>query len=324
MAQTQGYTPKMATAERLVPTLGTTETSTELASQWRRLTRASTVVALVTSPAVYLWFHRHDGWPWYWSLLAAAGLVIAFRGLVDLGLRRAIPWPSLFGIEDHRLKEQDVVGRRRAWFWHRLVHFAILVAFLVTIVFVVQLALGKDVTWLGTGGALLHGFGRAVGSRTFWTQSIFVFFLFISNFLIFLGPMMLMGIDAWIVRWLARKARKLAAKWGGQCIVFIDEIDAVGTRRSALQGGASSFEPTGSGPFYGPWGALNPSGDLIVESRAWRERMFELRAPESRSPYPPWARKLRNLLNQGLFPGMMGGGGQLALHQLLLPMDGSE
>jgi hypothetical protein len=44
------------------------------------------------------------------------------------------------------------------------------------------------------------------------------------------------GVDALIVRYLARKAKRLAAKWGGQCIVFIDEIDAVGMRRSALGG----------------------------------------------------------------------------------------
>src|SRR5207248_9629054 len=43
------------------------------------------------------------------------------------------------------------------------------------------------------------------------------------------------GIDAVLVRFLARKAKKLARKWGGQCIVFIDEIDAVGMRRQALQ-----------------------------------------------------------------------------------------
>ena len=42
------------------------------------------------------------------------------------------------------------------------------------------------------------------------------------------------GIDAIIVRFLARKAKKLARKWGGQCIVFIDEIDAVGMRRQSL------------------------------------------------------------------------------------------
>ena len=44
------------------------------------------------------------------------------------------------------------------------------------------------------------------------------------------------GIDALIVRFLARKAKKLAAKWGGQCIVSIDEIDAVGMRRAPSGG----------------------------------------------------------------------------------------
>src|SRR5919197_1150344 len=162
MAETQGYTPKMATAE---------------------------------GPVAFLCSHRHIGWPWYWSVLAAAGLVVAFRGVVDLGLRRFIPWPSLFGIEDRRLKEQDVVARRRSWFWARLVRDVVLVVLFVTTVFLVQLALGKDVTWLGTGDAIWHGFWHAVGSRTFWTQAIFVFFLFISNFLIFLGPLLLMGIS---------------------------------------------------------------------------------------------------------------------------------
>ena len=42
------------------------------------------------------------------------------------------------------------------------------------------------------------------------------------------------GMDAVLVRWLAFKAKRLAAKWGGQCIVFIDEIDAVGRRRQSL------------------------------------------------------------------------------------------
>src|SRR5205823_5409848 len=81
------------------------------------------------------------------------------------------------------------------------------------------------------------------------------------------------GIDALIVRFLSRKAKKLARKWGGQCIVFIDEIDAVGMRRQALQGGGQSMTVEPGLPLYGPYGALNPSGDVIVENEAWRERM---------------------------------------------------
>jgi ATP-dependent Zn protease len=133
------------------------------------------------------------------------------------------------------------------------------------------------------------------------------------------------GIDALIVRFLARKAKRLARKWGGQCIVFIDEIDAVGLRRQALQGNNMNpldvVEPT----FYGPYGAINSSGDLIHESAAWRDHMFNLRAPEPRSSYPPWMHKMANIVNQGIMPGMMGGGqGQLALNQLLVTMDGID
>src|SRR5205814_2950157 len=59
------------------------------------------------------------------------------------------------------------------------------------------------------------------------------------------------GIDAIIVRFLARKAKRLARKWGGQCIVFIDEIDAVGMRRRAL-GGGGTMTPPGELPTFGP------------------------------------------------------------------------
>src|SRR5215218_11119530 len=122
-----------------------------------------------------------------------------------------------------------------------------------------------------------------------------------------------MGMDVVIVRWLARKAKKLARKWGGQCIVFIDEIDAVGMRRQSLgpAGGfatplpATRFEELA---FYGPNGSLTASGDLILETRAWRDRLFAARAPEPRQTF------LGRIVNQMPVPGMAGGG-QLALNQ---------
>src|SRR5438874_116831 len=136
-----------------------------------------------------------------------------------------------------------------------------------------------------------------------------------------------LGIDAVIVRVLVRKAKRLAAKWGGQCIVFIDEIDAVGMRRQAVQGlpaGQQHLPTIHDYCFHGPLGALTPSGDLVFETRAWRERLFEARAPERRSPYPPVVRKLGSIVNQAFPGGMMGGTGQLALNQLLVSMDGID
>ena len=80
------------------------------------------------------------------------------------------------------------------------------------------------------------------------------------------------GVDAIIVRYLAWKAKRLARKWGGQCIVFIDEIDAVGMRRQALGGGApvGGFTPHDISDhlFFGPNGALTGSGDLVLETGA--------------------------------------------------------
>ncbi len=383
----------------------------------------ATLVAVLTSPAAYLWYHRSLGLSPLAAAAAAAATVICFRGLVDLLTRRLIPWPSLFGTADARLQEEDITNRRRAWTWRFIFRLAIWLFSIVTIVFLWRLITadaGESVTWWGTAGDILNGIGNVLTSATLWIQVVFVFFLFMANFLIFMGPLMLMGIsqirgyepgdaewgvrlddvrgqaeakeevrrvvtlwqsgegfesaggkrergllfhgapgtgktmlakaiatgfnspfvsipgsgfaqtfigiDALIVRFLARKAKKLAKKWGGQCIVFIDEIDAVGTRRAALGQSSTVANALATPQFFGSWGAPVPGGDVIVESRAWRDYLFEVRAPEPVSPYPPWARKIGNIMNQGVFPGMFGGGGmgQLALNQLLVTMDGID
>src|SRR6476469_2978639 len=134
------------------------------------------------------------------------------------------------------------------------------------------------------------------------------------------------GLDSILVRYLARKAKRLARKWGGQCIVFIDEIDAVGMRRSSL-GSSMTRSTTGRYDdhcFYGPNGSLTPTGDLILETRGWRDRMFEQRDSGPGSPYPAWYTKLAGIVNQAFPGGMMGGTGQLALNQLLVTMDGID
>ncbi len=136
------------------------------------------------------------------------------------------------------------------------------------------------------------------------------------------------GIDVIVVMWLIRKAKRLARKWGGQCIVFIDEIDAVGMRRASLGPGAATGMGLGTQSiedycFFGPWGALTPTGDLILETRAWRERLFAERADQPVSRIPPILAKPAELVQRYMFPGGMGGGfGGQALNQLLVQMDG--
>jgi SpoVK/Ycf46/Vps4 family AAA+-type ATPase len=133
------------------------------------------------------------------------------------------------------------------------------------------------------------------------------------------------GMDAVIVRFLARKAKKLAAKWGGQCIVFIDEIDAVGMRRRSL---GTGFRPYADDSihdhlFFGPNGALTPDGDLLLETREWRDRLFTMRAQPPAQVYPAIVARLKSAIDQFMIPGM-GGGGSLALNQLLVVMDGID
>jgi ATP-dependent Zn protease len=426
-ARRRVYTAEMTTADEAAPSpvLAAREESRALSDQWRTLRRSATFVAVISSPAAFLWLWKHTGLSLGWAIVATAFAAFAFRGALDLVFRRFIPWPSLFATDDRRLREEDVLNRRRAWFWHSIFRLALFVSIVITIVFLAQLLFGGDVSWWGTAKSLGTGFGHAVKSRQWWTQAILVMFLFLSNFLIFMGPLMLMGIsqirgfepgdanwgvkledvrgqaeakeevrrivnlwqsgeafekaggrrergllfhgapgtgktmlakaiatgfnspfvsipgsgfaqtfigiDALIVRWMARKAKKLAAKWGGQCIVFIDEIDAVGMRRASL-GAPGGPTMTGSTSqrfedyaFYGPHGALNPTGDLILETKGWRDRIFAEREPPRPSPYPAWVHRLSGIVNQGFPGGMMGGmGGQLALNQLLVTMDGID
>jgi ATP-dependent Zn protease len=389
------------------------DASRELADQWRRLRRAATTVALLTSPAGFVWFHQHSGYSVTKSIVLSFLVVIAFRGLLDLLFKRTIPWPSLFGTDDKRLREDDVVARRRAWTWQRLLQLAIWIAVIITIFW-----LFRGGSWFGTAGAIKAKAGSALSSSQLWTQLIFVFFLFFANFAILMGPMLMMGIsqirgfepgdaqwgvkledvrgqaeakeevrrvvnlwqsgeaferaggkrerglmflgapgtgktmlakaiatgfnspfvsipgsgfaqtfigiDAIIVRFLSRKAKKLARKWGGTCIVFIDEIDAVGMRRNALGSGGGTKTADLDPTFYGPNGALTASGDVVIETREWRERLFELRSPRQALP-PNVYQRIGGIVNQAFPGGMMGGGmGQLALNQLLVTMDGMD
>jgi ATP-dependent Zn protease len=395
-----------------------------LVGQWRQLTRAATLVALLTSPAFFVILYQRNGWGIFAALIVTFIAVVAFRGLVDVLARKVIPSPSLYGA-DQRMADEDVLAKRRLWYWRtkyrRLTYLVVLFVFAVLVIFAIQYISGSAVSL----GDALSSFGNAVTTvgpilPYFALQMVLFFFI---NVVVLFGPMLFFGVqqikgyepgdadwgvkledvrgqaeakaevgriislwqsgdeferaggkrergllflgapgtgktmlakaiatnfnspfvtipgsgfaqtfigmDVILVRFLVRKAKKLARKWGGQCIIFIDEIDAVGMRRQALGAGGMTGMTSAAAPqtphdvaFYGPMGSLHPNGELLLETRAWRERLFAERAAASRpEPLPPMFPRLR----QFVVPGGMGGmGGGMALNQLLVVMDGVD
>ena len=394
---------------------GVNEHSLALAREWKRLGRAATAVAVLTSPIVFAALISGFGWPWYWSLLAAFALIVVFRGAVDVLAHKLIPTPTIYGAEAE-LAEADVIGRRRTWYWRKKFRRLFFWGGLFLVVSIVVMIFQGE----GLGDAMGEVLGAIPAALAAAPQlGLMLVVLFLINFLILFGPLVFLGIqqikgyepgdadwgvkledvrgqaeakeeitrvvslwqsgeefekaggkrergvlflgppgtgktmlskaiatsfncpfvtipgsgfaqtfigmDAVIVRFLARKAKKLAAKWGGQCIVFIDEIDAVGMRRQSL---GSGFQPYSTGSihdhlFYGQDGALTPDGDLVIESRAWRDRMFAMRSEPPGAVYPPFMHRMKGVVDQFMVPGM-GGGGSLALNQLLVVMDGID
>ena len=349
--------------------------------------------------------------------------MICFRGLVEVGVRKLIPWPSLYGADDE-LKEHDLVARRRYWYWRGKVRRLPLYAlFLLILLALCQVLF----SFSGVSASFFHPFAglREIFPPSTLPQLALVFvqlplLLFINVFILF-GPFlfmavrgihsyepgdaswgvkmsdvrgqaeakeeitrvitlwqsgeefeqaggkrergllflgapgtgktmiskaiatnfncpfvtipgsgfaqMFMGMDALVVQFLAYKARKLARKWGGQCIVFIDEIDAVGMRRQALQGGAGMSGATVSSIhdlcFFGPNGSLTPTGDLVIESREWRERLFASRAESPDRAQAPCSIASGNASTASSRACSGGYQGQ-ALNQLLVVMDGID
>src|SRR3954452_14115455 len=394
-----------------------------LATQWRQLTRAATVVALLTSPAFFVILYQRNGWGMIAALLVTFVAVISFRGLIDVVARRLIPSPSLYGA-DQRMADEDVIAKRRTWYWRkkyrRLTYLLVTLAFAILVIFTLQWISGNDASLSNA----LSSIGNAITTvgpilPYFALQMVIFFFI---NVVVLFGPMLFFGVqqikgyepgdadwgvrlqdvrgqaeakaevgrvislwqsgedferaggkrergllflgapgtgktmlakaiatnfnspfvtipgsgfaqtfigmDVILVRFLVRKAKKLARKWGGQCIIFIDEIDAVGMRRQALGGGMPGMTAPAAPQtphdvaFYGPMGSLHPNGELLLETRARREQLFAARPAASRTePLPPMFPRLRQFVVPGM--GGMGGGG-MALNQLLVVMDGVD
>jgi ATP-dependent Zn protease len=385
-----------------------------LQREWRRLTRAATFVAVLTSPAVFAYLYGVNDWPLGWSLLATFALVVAFRGFIDVMAHKLIPRATMYGA-GRDLQQEDIVSRRRVWYWRsRFRRLTTLAVVLGVVTFFLHLV---GTSWSGVGDYISQNAASFVG------LGIQIPLLFFANILIFFGPLLFFGVkqmkgyepgdadwgvklddvrgqsepkaevtkvielwsagddfrsaggkpergllfigapgtgktmlskaiatsfnspivtmpgsgfaqtfiglDVIIVMFLIRKARKLARKWGDTCMVFIDEIDAVGMRRQALQGGSNyGFQPMRSQldepPMYGPWGALTSTGDLVLENRQWRDRLFASRAEPAGPIAPTFIGNVRDRIQGVMFPGGMGMGGQLALNQLLVQMDGID
>ena len=195
-----------------------------LASQWRQLTRAATIVAVLTSPALFVWFKQYNGWSTFWSFVATVGTIIAFRGVAELVFRRLIPSPSLFGHDSPQLREEDVIARRRAWFWRFWLRLGI---FLIVVNTIVWLLRGGS--WGGAAADILSGAWTMIQNPLFITQVVFVLFLFIANFAILLGPLLAMNLTQ------VRGFEPGDAEWGVR-----PRRTCVGSRRRKRRCGASS------------------------------------------------------------------------------------
>jgi ATP-dependent Zn protease len=388
-----------------------------LQREWRRLTRAATVVAVLTSPVTFAFFYVQHDWPLFWAIVGTLAFVITFRGFMDVLAHRLIPRASLYGA-GRELVEEDIVSRRRVWYWRTKLRRLTWLAILAAIVLSLMSLFGTSPSDIGNTIVSVLPFILIYGIQ--------LPLLFFGNLLILFGPLLFFGlkqmkgyepgdadwgvkledvrgqaepkeeakkvIELWsageefreaggkpergllfigapgtgktmlskaiatsfnspivtmpgsgfaqtfigmdviVVMFLIRKARRLARKWGGQCMVFIDEIDAVGMRRQALQGagGRFGFHPVGGtgfeqAPLYGPWGAMTRTGDIVIESREWRDRLFAARAEVRPDILPPVLASARDNIANFMFPGGMGGmGGGLALNQLLVQMDGVD
>src|SRR3954454_11167175 len=119
-----------------------------LLREWRRLTRAATVVAVLTSPVTFAFFYIQHDWPLVWALLATMVFVVAFRGFMDVLAHRLIPRASLYGA-GRELVEEDIISRRRVWYWRARFRRLLWLAVIVVIAVVVMSLLGMTISDVG-------------------------------------------------------------------------------------------------------------------------------------------------------------------------------
>src|SRR3954449_1430960 len=120
-----------------------------LLREWRRLTRAATVLAVLTSPVTFPFFYIENDWPLFWALIATMVFVVAFRGFMDVLAHRLIPRASLYGA-GRELVEEDIVSRRRVWYWRAKFRRLLWLAVIVAIALGLMSVFGMSVSDVGT------------------------------------------------------------------------------------------------------------------------------------------------------------------------------
>ena len=96
-------TLKVVTAGDRTPTLrnrNVNEHSLALAREWKRLGRAATAVAVLTSPILFVAARqRRSTGPGTGPRSARFALIVIFRGAVDVLAHKLIPSPTIYGAE---------------------------------------------------------------------------------------------------------------------------------------------------------------------------------------------------------------------------------
>lgn len=295
-------------------------------SERKQLSTLVTILCLPLLITLFVFFSSTHNWSYPKTALITLATVVVLRAVLDWGLRKITPPETLFGVDDPKAREDDILTKRRVWFWKSWakagLYYGALCGFL---------ALKHHASFVHEFTTVAPHVLNGVAHPAMLLQAVQVVGLFAVNFLIFMGPMVAMnisqikvfepgdvnlgvkysdvrgqaeakeeikrvveiweagddfvkhggkkerglllvgspgtgktmvgkaiatsfnapfvfipgsgfaatfiGVDVMVVRYMARKAKKAARKWGGTAIVFIDEIDAVGRRRQGLQGG---------------------------------------------------------------------------------------
>ena len=172
------------------------EHSLALAREWKRLGRAATATALLTSPILFVALLTAAGWAWYWAALGALGMVVVFRGAVDVLAHKLIPSPTIYGAESE-LRRDDVISRRRLWYWRKKFRRAwwlfVVLALATGAGMIARASSGGDASIGGGVDAVLGVFETYLPLIAGYAPILVL--LFAMNFLILLGPMLFLGIQ---------------------------------------------------------------------------------------------------------------------------------